>query len=239
MEKEGKDLEGGRCLRGRDGRFDFIEEDRANISKKHIEKIMNEENEWDHMVETNVVEGLWEKVARNEIVEAMKKMKLGKATGPSEVNVKMIVASGKIGVKVVMELCQRVLDRRETPDKWKTGAIVPIFKGKGDVMSCGSYRGMKLLEYALKIVERILERQIRTLINLKKMQCGFIPGKGTVDSIFIARRMQGEYQKKDKKLYMCFVGVERQIHVEFVGGESWPIQGCAQNVESGFMADVQ
>ena len=34
-----------RCLRGRDGRLDFIEEDRAKIWKEHTEKIMNEENE--------------------------------------------------------------------------------------------------------------------------------------------------------------------------------------------------
>ena len=46
---------------------------------------MNEENEWDHMVETDVVEGPVEKVAHNEIVEAMQSMKSRKATGPSEV----------------------------------------------------------------------------------------------------------------------------------------------------------
>ena len=55
MKKEGKDVEGGRCLGGRDGRLGFIEEDRAKIWKKHKEKIMNKENEWDHMVETDVV----------------------------------------------------------------------------------------------------------------------------------------------------------------------------------------
>ena len=48
-------------------------------------------------VETNVVEGPMEKVARNEIVEAMQKMKSGKANGQSEVSVEMIVASGEIG----------------------------------------------------------------------------------------------------------------------------------------------
>ena len=86
--------------------------------------------------------------------------------------------------------------------------IVPIFKGKGDVMSCGSYRGVKTLEYAMKIVERVLESQIQTLVNLNKMQFEFMPGKGTVDAIFIVRRMQQEYQK-DKKLYMCFVDMEK------------------------------
>ena len=40
-------------------------------------------------------------VARNEIVEAIQRMESGKATGPSEVRVKMIVVSGEIGVKVI------------------------------------------------------------------------------------------------------------------------------------------
>ena len=120
-----------------------------------MEKIMNEENEWYHMVETDVVERPVEKVARNEIVEAMQKIKSGKATRPSEVSGKMIVASGEIGIKVVMKLCQRVLNGRGMPDEWKTSEIVPIFKGYGDVISCASYRGVKLLEHALKIVERV------------------------------------------------------------------------------------
>ena len=64
------------------------------------------------MVETDRVKGPVEKVALNEIVEAMQKMKSRKATGPSEVSVEMIVASGEIGVKVVMKGCQRVLDDR-------------------------------------------------------------------------------------------------------------------------------
>ena len=52
----------------------------------------------------------------------------------------MIVASGEIRAKVMMELCQHVLDGGGMPDEWKTSVIVPIFKGKDDVMSCGSYR---------------------------------------------------------------------------------------------------
>ena len=177
-------------MRGRDGQLGFIEEDRAKIWKKHMEKIMNQKNKWDHMVETDLVEGSVEKVARNEIVEAIQRMKTGKAvkkvarneiveaiqrmktgkaTGPSEVSVEMIVGSGEIGVKVMMELCQRVLDGREMSDEWKTNVILPIFKRKGDVMSCGLYREVKLLAHAMKIVKRVLERRIRTLVNLNEM----------------------------------------------------------------------
>ena len=38
------------------------------------------------------------------------KMKTGKATGPCKVNVERIVATGKIGVKVMMGLCRGGLD---------------------------------------------------------------------------------------------------------------------------------
>ena len=52
----------------------FIEEDREKIWKEHMEKIMSEENEWDHMVEIDVIEVLVEKVVRNEIVKAIQKV---------------------------------------------------------------------------------------------------------------------------------------------------------------------
>ena len=61
----------------------------------------------------------------------------------------------------------------------------------------------------MKIVERVLERQIQTLVNLNKMQFGFMPAKETMNAIFIVRRIQEEYQKKEKKLYTCFVDIEK------------------------------
>ena len=74
----------------------------------------------------------------------------------------VMVASGEIGVKVVMELCQRVLDGRKMPDEWKTSAIGPIFKGKGDVMGCGLYRRVKLLGHVMKIVGGTREANTNT-----------------------------------------------------------------------------
>ena len=88
-----------------------------------------------------------------------------------------------------------------------------IFKGKGDVMSCGSYRGVKLLEHAMKIIERVLERRIRTLVNLNKIQFGFMPGKGTVDAIFIVRRMQEEYQKRTRSC-ICALLTWKKLLIE-------------------------
>ena len=41
------------------------------------------------------------------------------------------------------------------------------------------------------------------------MQFGFMPGRGTTDALFIVRRMQEECRDKKKKLYRCFVDIEK------------------------------
>ena len=104
----------------------------------------------------------------------------------------MIAASGEIGIDVMVELSQSVLDGRVLPDEWALSVVIPIFKGKGDAMNCGAYRGVKL-----------------RMVKVDEMQFGVMPGKGTIDAVFILRRLQEEYFDKEKKLYMCFVDLEK------------------------------
>ena len=87
-------------MRVSDGRLNFSEKDRGKVWKKYMERIMNEENEWDQNVKTELVEGPVERISREEVVKAIREMKAGKAAGPSEVSVEMIEASGEIGVAV-------------------------------------------------------------------------------------------------------------------------------------------
>ena len=54
-------------------------------------------------------------------------------------------------------------------------------------MECGSYRAIKLLEHALKVIERVFKRRIREKVKIDVVQFGFMPGKGTTDVIFTVR----------------------------------------------------
>ena len=94
------------------------------------------------------------------MVIAIKVMKPGKAAGPSEVCAEMISASGEVGVSGMLELCQCVLDGNGMPNEWQTNVLVTIFKGIKDIRNCSTYRRVKLLEHAMKIVERVLKRGI-------------------------------------------------------------------------------
>ena len=87
--------------------------------------------------------------------------------------------------------------------------ILPIYKGKGDSMVCGSYRGIKLLERAMKVVESIFEHRIQQQIEVDDMQFGFMEGKGTTDVIFTVRQLQKNFRVKGKKLYFSFVDLEK------------------------------
>ena len=210
MREEGRDINGGGCMKDKDGRLVVSEKDRGKLWKEHMKKIMNVENEWDQMVEADMVEGPVERVTDEEVMEAMKKMKLVKAAGPSEVNMDMIIASGKFGIGVIKKLCQRVLDgkgmQNERQKNGRQVLLLQSLKGKGDVMDCGACRGVKLLEHAMKIVERVLENRIRGLVT---MHFGFMPLKGTTHALFSRRRMQEELGEREQKLYMCFVDLEK------------------------------
>ena len=145
LKKEGQDVNGGRCLRGIHGRFVLSEKDQkiCVMWKEHMEKTINKENAWDQKTEINIKEGPVKKVFLEEITIAMKKMKLGKASELSEVSMEMINVSGKVEIDV-MKLCQSVLDGKGISEDWKTSMMMPIYQGKGDVMNCCAYRGLKL-----------------------------------------------------------------------------------------------
>jgi len=49
------------------------------------------------------------------------------------------------------------VDEDRIPDDWKYSVLLSVFKGKGDPMQCGSYRTIKLLECAMKVIEHVYE----------------------------------------------------------------------------------
>ena len=153
-----------------------------------MNEIMNKENDLD-VTAASMVEGPIKNVTCKEMAIATKVMKLGKAAGPCEVYAEMIFASGEVGINVMMELCQHLLDGKRMPDEWQTSVLVPIFKGKGDVRNCNTYRGVKLLEHSMKIVERVLKRRIRELVNIDPIRFCFMPGRVTTNPLLVVRRV--------------------------------------------------
>jgi len=71
---------------------------------------------------------------------------------------------------------------------------------------------IKLLEHAMKVIERVFDRRIRKKVKTDAMQFGFMPGKVITDAIFTVWQMQEKYGCKGKKHYFAFVDLEKALH---------------------------
>jgi len=71
----------------------------------------------------------------------------------------MIQGTGDIGTQWILDLCNGIVKEGSIPDDWKSSVVLLIYKHKGDPMECGSYRGIKLLEHAMKVVERFFSTE--------------------------------------------------------------------------------
>ena len=111
----------------------------------------------------------------------------------------------------MISLCYLIVAQGRIPDDWKSSNLLPVFKGKRHPMECGSYRAIKLLEHAMKVIEHVFERRIREKVKIDAMQFGFVPRKGTTDAIFTVWQMQEKYGCKGKKLYFALVDLEKSI----------------------------
>ena len=89
-----------------------------------------------------------------------------------------------------------ILRNDTSPAKWAESITVPLFKGKGDALDCGKYRGLRLLEHGMKIWERVLMRRLQPYLTISPQQFGFAAGKSTTDAIFIARQLQEKFLQK-------------------------------------------
>jgi len=90
----------------------------------------------------------------------------------------MIQSTRDIGIQWILDLCNGIVKEGCIPDDWKSSMVLPIYKGKGDPTEGGSYTGIKLLEHAMKVVERISEdRILLQQIDIDHMQFGFMKGK--------------------------------------------------------------
>ena len=135
-------------------------------------------------------------------------MASGKAARPSGIVAEMLKPVGEAGAEEVHDLVENIISEGCIPTDWQESFIVCLYKGKGDALNRGNYRGLKLIEQVMKVLERVVEGLIRQRVEIDEMQCGFMSGRGTTDAIFIVCQLQEKHSAANKPFYMTFVDLE-------------------------------
>uniref|UniRef100_A0A671XIN0 Reverse transcriptase domain-containing protein n=1 Tax=Sparus aurata TaxID=8175 RepID=A0A671XIN0_SPAAU len=149
-------------------------------------------------------------ITQAEVTEVVRKLLGGKAPGVDEIRPEYLKSLDVVGLSWLTRLCSVAWQSGTVPLDWQTGVVVPLFK-KGDRRVCSNYRGITLLSLPGKVYSRVLERRIRPIVEprIQEEQCGFRPGRGTLDQLYTLRRVLEGSWEFAQPVHMCFVDLEK------------------------------
>ena len=150
-------------------------------------------------------------ITRQEVEGAVRELKTGKAAGMDGVEVECVRSGGGSMVEWLVRLLNICFERGRVPEDWMSACIVPLYKGKGDRLSCGSYRGISLLSVVGKLYGRVLIRRTRegTEGEIREEQGGFMRGRGCIDQIFAIRQVCEKHLGKGEEVLFAFMDLEK------------------------------
>ena len=65
-----------------------------------------------------------------------------------------------------MDLCNRIWSEEKIPEEWKKGLLIKLPK-KGDLSYCKNWRGIMLLNMAIKVFYRVILECIKIVLDGK------------------------------------------------------------------------
>jgi len=92
------------------------------------------------------------------------------------------------------EIINVILKLKKMSDEWRNSTFVPIYKNKGDVQNCENDKEIKLMSHTMKLWERIIEQSLGQETAVSENQFGFIPGRSTIEAIYLLRRLIERYR---------------------------------------------
>lgn len=173
--------------------------------------IIEEEEEEHQTGQTENNDGNTEgKITEEELQEAVRKMKNGKAPGHDQISAEMVKLMGPVGRKMLLQLINEIWKQDRIPKDWELGIIMPVHKA-GDKMKCENYRGITLMCTVAKIYERILEKRLSNKIQgeLIESQSGFRRGHSVQDHIFTLKQITEKIKIQNRDAFFCFIDLEK------------------------------
>ena len=119
-DKAGKDVQHVRVINNENDNVMVNSETVLKRWKEYFEKLINKENNrGPRTKETEVVNKEVNYVSREEVKNAVRRMKKGKAVGPDELPVEVWKYMKEMGIKLLTRLFKRLLVGERMPEEWE------------------------------------------------------------------------------------------------------------------------
>ena len=149
------------CLKTKEG---SIIMDKEKILERWAEYIgeLFEDNRKEHDVMKKNFAG--PPIMKDEVREAMKKMKTGKATGPDGLSIELIEALEEYGIEKVTTLLNENYDTGQIQVDMSRSIFIALPKKPG-ATDCELHRTISLMSHVTKLLLRIIMMRVRNKIN--------------------------------------------------------------------------
>ena len=185
-------------------------------------------------------------ITREEVEDAVKKLKRNKACGIDGMKAELILEGQDQLVRPITDVFNKIFEGG-FPDSWSVGVITPIFK-KGDPTDPGNYRGITLVPILSKLYAIILNTRLSEWSEQHgcraDTQAGFRKDHRCSDNVLILRTLIEKCKANKKPLYCCYVDFSKAFdtlpckqlwnRLEDLG-----IHGCMLNAIKSYYANVQ
>ena len=127
------------------------------------------------------------KVTEENVLKYIEKIDIHKSSEIDDISTYFLKNSLRILTKEMTNLINTSIETGEIPKDWKIGRLNPIYKGEGKKDDSGNYRPISLLPLPSKIMEKVINEQVKEYIEDNKLysenQYGFRSKLSTNDAI--------------------------------------------------------
>jgi len=143
----------------------------------------------------------------SEVTKAIAKLRNGRAPGSDGIAAELLKYAITPVAKALHFLFTRVGKTGHIPADWKDGILVTLYKSKGFVADCSSYRPITLLSIPGKVFAHVLLARIQPLLDATRrpQQSGFVAGRSTIDAILALRLLAEIHREFDRPLNVAFL----------------------------------
>ena len=147
-----------------------------------------------------------------ELMGAVKKMKMNKAVDESGVIAEFVKALTEESMKELRRLLVDVQNGSSVPEEWKMSRVVLIHKG-GSVEDLKNYRPIAIINVICKLCMMIVKERISAWVEdtnmLGDVQCGFRKDRRTEDNLYMMERMIEMARSRKEEMYIAFIDMEK------------------------------
>ncbi|MGL4389034.1 MAG: reverse transcriptase family protein, partial [Brevinema sp.] len=124
-------------------------------------------------------------ISTGEVNLVIKSMKNNKAAGPDSISKEHIAILSILSGDWLATFFNLCIDNKVLPKIWKQSCLKVLYKGKGDILSTNSYRGIANCYIMLKLFDKIICNRVFdcTKALIPNVQFGFMPGRSTIHAV--------------------------------------------------------